>query len=62
MDARGETCPVCNHPLQEIRQKLVCSNCHNICLTCCEGGEQDIDQSSQAQYNEFSNSQEDSDG
>jgi hypothetical protein len=32
------TCPICNGPLIEIRQKLVCAECHAIVETCCEGG------------------------
>ncbi|MCA9164997.1 MAG: hypothetical protein R3C99_02395 [Pirellulaceae bacterium] len=31
-------CPVCRGSLIEIRGKLVCSRCHTICETCCEGG------------------------
>jgi hypothetical protein len=31
-------CPVCTGRLIEIRGKLVCSQCHTICETCCEGG------------------------
>ena len=31
-------CPVCGGHLVEIRGKLVCSRCHTICETCCEGG------------------------
>jgi hypothetical protein len=31
-------CPVCGGGLMEIRHKLVCSQCHAICETCCEGG------------------------
>jgi hypothetical protein len=31
-------CPACGGRLQEIRGKLVCSQCHTICETCCEGG------------------------
>ena len=31
-------CPVCGGHLIEIRAKLVCSRCHAICETCCEGG------------------------
>ncbi|MFN0053217.1 MAG: hypothetical protein ACKV0T_13625 [Planctomycetales bacterium] len=31
-------CPVCRGELIEIRAKLVCSRCHTICETCCEGG------------------------
>lgn len=31
-------CPVCGGSLIEIRQKLLCSQCHTICETCCEGG------------------------
>lgn len=31
-------CPVCGGELIEIRAKLVCSKCHTICETCCEGG------------------------
>jgi hypothetical protein len=31
-------CPVCGGELVAIRAKLVCSVCHTICETCCEGG------------------------
>jgi hypothetical protein len=31
-------CPVCGGLLIEIRAKMVCSRCHTICETCCEGG------------------------
>ncbi len=31
-------CPVCGGQLVEIRHKLICSRCHAICETCCEGG------------------------
>ncbi|ODA31190.1 hypothetical protein [Planctopirus hydrillae] len=31
-------CPVCGGQLMEIRHKLICSQCHAICETCCEGG------------------------
>ncbi len=31
-------CPVCGAPLVEIRSKLICSRCHTVCETCCEGG------------------------
>ncbi|MBX6314634.1 MAG: hypothetical protein IRY99_17225 [Isosphaeraceae bacterium] len=31
-------CPVCGGRLIEIRGKLLCSRCHAICETCCEGG------------------------
>lgn len=31
-------CPVCGGGLMEIRHKLICSRCHAICETCCEGG------------------------
>ncbi len=31
-------CVVCGGRLQEIRGKLVCSQCRTICETCCEGG------------------------
>jgi len=31
-------CPVCGGELIEIRAKLQCSRCHQICETCCEGG------------------------
>jgi hypothetical protein len=34
-------CPVCCGHLIEIRGKLVCSQCHQICETCCEGGRAD---------------------
>jgi hypothetical protein len=32
------SCPVCGGRLVEQRGKLVCSRCHTICETCCEGG------------------------
>jgi hypothetical protein len=32
------SCPVCGGRLIEQRGKLVCSRCHTICETCCEGG------------------------
>ena len=32
------SCPVCGGRLVELRGKLVCSRCHTICETCCEGG------------------------
>lgn len=31
-------CPVCGGTVTEIRAKLVCTNCHTICETCCDGG------------------------
>ncbi len=31
-------CPVCGGSLKEMRTKLVCSRCHTICETCCDGG------------------------
>ncbi len=31
-------CPACGGRLIEIRGKLQCSQCHQICETCCEGG------------------------
>lgn len=31
-------CPACGGELIEIRAELVCSRCHTICETCCEGG------------------------
>jgi hypothetical protein len=31
-------CPICSGPLQEIRHKLQCRQCHTILETCCEGG------------------------
>ena len=34
----GPCCPVCGGQLVDIRHKLVCSQCHSICETCCEGG------------------------
>jgi len=42
-DAEGDmgsfcVCPVCGGGLIEIRHKLICSQCHAICETCCEGG------------------------
>jgi hypothetical protein len=36
--SRRPACPVCGGVLVEIKQKLVCSRCHTICETCCEGG------------------------
>ncbi|MBI1900702.1 MAG: hypothetical protein HYS13_06280 [Planctomycetia bacterium] len=30
-------CPVCGAKLVQIQAKLVCSKCHTICETCCEG-------------------------
>ena len=32
------SCPACGGQLFEIRSKQVCSQCHRICETCCEGG------------------------
>ena len=32
-------CPICGGKLMEIRTKLVCSKCHQIIETCCDGGE-----------------------
>jgi hypothetical protein len=37
-DVCRPACPVCGGLLIEIRQKLLCSQCHTICETCCEGG------------------------
>ncbi|HAB14205.1 MAG TPA: hypothetical protein DCE47_21185 [Planctomycetaceae bacterium] len=37
-EASAPACPVCGGQLIEIRHKLVCSRCHSICETCCEGG------------------------
>jgi hypothetical protein len=37
-DVGFRACPVCGGELVEIRQKRVCSRCHTICETCCEGG------------------------
>ncbi|MBS0202667.1 MAG: hypothetical protein JSS49_07180 [Planctomycetes bacterium] len=37
-DTTFPVCPVCGGVLVEIRHKLVCSRCHTICETCCEGG------------------------
>lgn len=37
-DTTFPVCPVCGGELTEIRHKLVCSRCHTICETCCEGG------------------------
>jgi hypothetical protein len=34
-------CPVCGGHLIEIRAKLVCHECHQICEICCEGGRAD---------------------
>lgn len=31
-------CPVCGGTVTEIRAKLICTNCHTICETCCDGG------------------------
>ncbi|MCA9039707.1 MAG: hypothetical protein KDA65_05095 [Planctomycetaceae bacterium] len=31
-------CPVCGGELIDIKMKTVCSRCHTICETCCEGG------------------------
>jgi SAM-dependent methyltransferase len=31
-------CPVCGGVLVEVRGKIVCGRCHQICETCCEGG------------------------
>ena len=31
------SCPVCGGRLIEQRGKLICSRCHTICETCCEG-------------------------
>ncbi len=33
-------CPVCDGRLAELRGKLVCSRCHAIVETCCDGGKQ----------------------
>ena len=35
---RRPACPLCGGHLIEIRGKMVCSQCHTICETCCEGG------------------------
>jgi len=32
------SCPACGGRLIEQRGKLICSRCHTICETCCEGG------------------------
>lgn len=39
-DARSgfPVCPVCGGELVGIKLKWVCSRCHTICETCCEGG------------------------
>lgn len=37
-EERRPACPVCGGRLVERRAKLVCSRCHTICETCCEGG------------------------
>lgn len=39
-DARSgfPVCPVCGGELVEIKLKWICSRCHTICETCCEGG------------------------
>jgi hypothetical protein len=31
-------CPSCQGELTELRGKLICSACHTIIETCCEGG------------------------
>ena len=31
-------CPACGGRLVERKGKLICSRCHTICETCCEGG------------------------
>ncbi|HEY4312927.1 MAG TPA: hypothetical protein VGN12_25980 [Pirellulales bacterium] len=36
--ARRPACPVCGGHLVEQRAKLICSRCHTVCETCCEGG------------------------
>lgn len=33
-------CPVCDGRVEERRSKLVCSRCHAIVETCCDGGKQ----------------------
>ena len=33
-------CPVCDGSLVEQRGKLICSRCHAIVETCCDGGKQ----------------------
>ena len=38
-DSCPPACPVCGGRLVEQRGKLVCSRCHTICETCCEGGQ-----------------------
>jgi hypothetical protein len=37
-DSCPPSCPVCGGRLIEQRGKLICSRCHTICETCCEGG------------------------
>ncbi|MBV8127232.1 MAG: hypothetical protein JO114_06140 [Planctomycetaceae bacterium] len=37
-DSCPPSCPVCGGKLIEQRGKLICSRCHTICETCCEGG------------------------
>ncbi|WP_144997741.1 hypothetical protein [Polystyrenella longa] len=37
-EACRRCCPVCGGELIDIKLKTVCSRCHTICETCCEGG------------------------
>ena len=37
-DSCPPSCPVCGGRLIEQGGKLVCSRCHTVCETCCEGG------------------------
>lgn len=37
---QGAVCPACGGSLQMIRLKLICSRCHTIVETCCDGGSQ----------------------
>ena len=38
MELDQQVCPACGGAIVEIRAKRVCSRCHTICETCCEGG------------------------
>ncbi len=38
LDPPRPACPVCGAGLTERRGKLICTRCHTICETCCEGG------------------------
>ncbi len=37
-------CPVCGGYLMEVRAKLQCTRCHQICETCCGGGPRQVEQ------------------